>query len=766
VFDAAKKLVHDKTGLPPERMLTAATHTHAAIRAVHIGTQPADDDYHDFLARRIADAVVQAEKNLAPAQIGFGSFERPELVSCRRVLCKPGSVGANPFGETGERIKSVAGRSSAVIGPAGPVDPQFSVLSIRHADGKPLAVLGNFSVHYCGGYRRGLVSADYFGHYAEELERRLSAGEDHPPFVGLMSNGTSGNTGSIQRGGKSYAPFEWMKLSARSLAADTLKSIATIEHRSDVTLAMEESELTLAVRRPDEERLKWAQGVLANPSAELPHRWSKVYAQEALHLSKYPETVTIKLQAIRIGEAAIAAAPSEVFAETGLAIKKGSPHQRTFTIELANGYGGYLPPRKQHELGGYETWPARSSFLEVAAEAKIRTGVLRLLNKVATHREPHSSLPHPVDNPDSILMLDLPESGRDADKIDFKTLPRVPSRHAVISDVRERGGKWVNQHAYLVHHAGRYWAMWSDGPGVPQVRSERHRNVVPGHDRPGTRVSFATSEDGLHWSKPQDLSGPPRRDGFGWIARGFWIRGGELLALASHFNAPGYRGEGLSLEAFRWSPDKQSWVAHGTVKDDTLNNFPPKRLPSGEWMMTRRDHAGQVSVLMGGREAFDRWEIQPVARYDGKQKPEEPYWYVLPDGKSLVGLIRDNAGSKRLLRTFSTDNGRTWSRIVKTNFPDATSKFFALRTSRGDYALVSNSNARRRDPLTLAISSDGLVYRNLFSLVGGRHVDYPHVIEHDGSLLISFSGAKQTVEVLKVPIASVDSLIAGRRESD
>ena len=41
-------------------------------------------------------------------------------------------------------------------------------------------------------------------------------------------------------------------LSSDILAAETLKVIDKIEHRSDVTLASQESELTLAVRRPDE----------------------------------------------------------------------------------------------------------------------------------------------------------------------------------------------------------------------------------------------------------------------------------------------------------------------------------------------------------------------------------------------------------------------------------------------------------------------------------------------------------------------------------
>jgi len=759
VFDAAKKRVQQQSGLPANRMLMAATHTHAAVRAIHIGTSPLDDEYHQLLARRIADAVMQAEKNLTPARIGYASFEKPEYVGCRRFLCQPGSVGANPFGERDERIKSVAGTSTAVIEPAGPVDQQVSIVSVQHADGKPLAVLSNFSAHYCGGYRRGLVSADYFGHYAAALEAKLSAGEDRPPFAGILSNGTSGDTASIQRGGQSYAAFEWMQTSARALARETLKTIEEIEHHSDVTLGMKEVELELAVRRPNQKRLKWASEVLANPRGPHPHRWSTVYAHEARHLSSFPETAKLKLQAVRVGEIAIAAIPCEVFAETGLAIKKESPHRFTFTIELANGYGGYLPPREQHKLGGYETWPARSSFLEVDAESKIRPQTLQLLREVKATRCAGASPSHPQKNPQSPLMLDLPQTGTEPAKIDFAQLPRVPSQHATISDVRDRGGKWVNQHGYLTVHAGRYWAMWSDGPGVPHVAPERHRNVVPGHDRPGTRVSYATSEDGLKWSRPQDLSGPPREEGFGWIARGFWVREGALLALASHFNAPGYRGRGLSLEAFRWDQDKQKWLRHGTVHPDTLNNFPPKRLPTGDWMMTRRDHRGDVSVLIGGTQAFDQWKVRPLASYGGQQKPEEPYWYVLPDGKNLVGLIRDNSGSKRLLRTFSTDHGRSWTPITRTNFPDATSKFFALRTSRGDYALVSNANPRGRDPLTLALSSDGLTYRRLFRLVGGRHVDYPHMIEHQGHLLISFSSAKQTVEVLKVPLSAVDELI-------
>jgi hypothetical protein len=82
----------------------------------------------------------------------------------------------------------------------------------------------------------------------------------------------------------------------------------------------------------------------------------------------------------------IAAIPNEVYGITGLTIKKDSPLQPTFNIELANGAEGYLPPPDQHPLGGYTTWRARTSFLEVDAEPKIRAKLLELLNQVAKER--------------------------------------------------------------------------------------------------------------------------------------------------------------------------------------------------------------------------------------------------------------------------------------------------------------------------------------------------------------------------------------------
>ena len=99
-------------------------------------------------------------------------------------------------------------------------------------------------------------------------------------------------------------------------------------------------------------------------------------------MKDYPNQVPLIIQVMRIGDLGIAAIPCEAFAEVGLAIKQHSPFKQTFTIKLANGYNGYLPTPEQHKLGGYETWRARSSYLEAEAAPKILDTLMALFARV------------------------------------------------------------------------------------------------------------------------------------------------------------------------------------------------------------------------------------------------------------------------------------------------------------------------------------------------------------------------------------------------
>ncbi len=376
VVDRVKRLVNQRTGLAMDRILIAGTHTHMAPRMVGIGKTEIDLEYYETFVQRTAESVGLAIDRLAPAKIAWASQDVPEFCENRRWIMKEGSVGPNPFGATGERVVMGGRPAENRLRPAGPIDPQLSVLSVQSRDGRPIAVLGNYSIHYTC-YAARVISADYFGGFCRHVEEMLANGRGAAETpVGIMTNGTSGNIGrpgggieNIDRVGKHLA----------TIAADLIQRT---EHRSDLSLAMCQSELELTLRRPDEERIAWAKAVLAGRWDQPAHGWKNIYAQNALQLAEYPATWQLVMQAIRIGSMGIAAIPCEVFAETGLAIKRSSPLQPTFSIELANGYFGYLPPPEQFELGGYETWPAVSSCLEIEAEPKIRNEALKLLARV------------------------------------------------------------------------------------------------------------------------------------------------------------------------------------------------------------------------------------------------------------------------------------------------------------------------------------------------------------------------------------------------
>lgn len=386
VMDEAKRLIEEGTGIPPGRVLIAATHTHSTPRAVTgLSGEAAHKEYLHYLARRISEGVRRAAHELAPARIGWGSFEERRHVRNRRWFVEGAEERENPFGERGERVVMNPG-AKGLIKPAGPVDPEVFVVSVRHEDGRPLALLANYSLHYVGGIPAGTVSADYFGAYAAEMTRLLGADGQDPPFVAMMSNGTSGDVNARDPAAEPEraGPYSQMRRVAADLAAGTLEAMRAMRHSGDVRLAAASTELRLGVRKPDAARLAWAEKNAHAGRKLVRLSRPQIYAREALELARLPDTVSVPMQAFCIGGLGIAAIPNEVFAETGLALKKGSPFPgSTFTIELANGYYGYLPTARQHEWGGYETWPARSSMLETGAEAKIRAAALDLLGRLA-----------------------------------------------------------------------------------------------------------------------------------------------------------------------------------------------------------------------------------------------------------------------------------------------------------------------------------------------------------------------------------------------
>lgn len=63
--------------------------------------------------------------------------------------------------------------------------------------------------------------------------------------------------------------------------------------------------------------------------------------------------VLVPVSVVRLGNAAFASNPFELYLEFGQRLKARSLAEQTFVVQLANGVGGYLPSRRAEELGGY-----------------------------------------------------------------------------------------------------------------------------------------------------------------------------------------------------------------------------------------------------------------------------------------------------------------------------------------------------------------------------------------------------------------------------
>ncbi|HOV60846.1 MAG TPA: neutral/alkaline non-lysosomal ceramidase N-terminal domain-containing protein [Candidatus Hydrogenedentes bacterium] len=387
VFDAARRLVVERCGIPPEHLMMSATHTHTGPAVTPLFQSDPDPAYVAALPGCIADAVEQAVRALEPAAFAFGSGTVPDEVFNRRWFVTPALLRPDPFGNTVDRVRMNPPQGDrGLVCPAGPTDPEVVVWGFRRADGSPLALLACYALHYVGGVEDGAVSADYFGRFRAMVEETLARESGGRPVLAMLANGASGDINNINWPGQPvrYQPYEKMESVARKVADEALRVYGSAGWQEQVPRVrgrMVEIEAGVRLPRPDE--VDRARAMLAQVGEGPLKTWEEIYARETVLLADYPGKVRVPLYVLGIGDACAVGLPCEAFCRIGLTIKRASPCAGTMVIGLANGYYGYLPTTEQHLLGGYETWRARSSYLAPDTDESVLRAVLPLLNDMA-----------------------------------------------------------------------------------------------------------------------------------------------------------------------------------------------------------------------------------------------------------------------------------------------------------------------------------------------------------------------------------------------
>jgi len=358
IFDDAARIIEKREGIPFENILLNATHTHHAPTTITVHGYHRDEVFCGRLRDAMVEAVGRARKRLlrgSPCEMLFRQGEEATVGQNSRLLLGDGS------------IYWVGPRDDAVR-PTGPFDPELPVLAFRQPGGSLEALIFNHSTHCIGTREGGKRSPGFYGLAAQDLEAELGG-------TVIFVSGAFGSTHNLKLRGSE---------SARRITDAVRKALQGAAPREVPVVRSLKKEFTYRVRHFDEEKEDAAVVAYCNRrvggSKYIIDVFRKMRKSLKPHQGQERKTW---IQALRIGDVAIAAAPGELFTGLGVEIKRRSPFPRTYIAGVANDCIGYIPDEEAFDLGGYQVWTGLHSNVARGTGERMVEEVLALLDELS-----------------------------------------------------------------------------------------------------------------------------------------------------------------------------------------------------------------------------------------------------------------------------------------------------------------------------------------------------------------------------------------------
>ena len=398
VADDMRNAVVKATGLDRNAVILHASHTHdgghlamkqkMGASSIGRGEDEISDIYRRMAVSRVADAAVNALRNLKPAKLSYQRSTAKRISFGRRYLMKDGRVRTNPGVNNPDIDKP--------YGP--PADEEVQVLRIDCEGDKPICVI-NFQTHP-DVVGNETLTADWPG-----LTRTVFEAATMGKTRCIVLNGTQGDVNHVN-----VMPRPGERNGLKRDFDDVDRGYDHAWHMANVLagsalsvwmkcIPLESGEVRFAMRQvrvpankakdTDEKNLAWAEKVWAmhqaGKDAELPWKGMELTTEVArarriINMSKHADFHDLPLYGITIGKSvAFGGFPGEPFNDIGKRVKKESPFTITLLTCLTNGSRGYVPFSDAYQTGGYES--ATSPFGPSVADDLI-AGKLKLLNSL------------------------------------------------------------------------------------------------------------------------------------------------------------------------------------------------------------------------------------------------------------------------------------------------------------------------------------------------------------------------------------------------
>ncbi len=355
------KRIEEYTGITRENIMIAFTHSHTAIPFRFEGIAFEDDaivkdsikGYVDVFARLVADCVTLANLRLKKGVPSFGKGEVNGISFCRDYYMKNGTPQTNPPRTSPEIIKSVTES-----------DKELPVLMIKDEMNTPMGAIIGFACHAdCVSGEK--LSGDYISVLSKELKKVY--GED---FVTIFLLGCSGDVNHFDISKTSDSSDHYVKM-GKKIAAEAVKTAELSKILKNEEINSQLEYITIPRRKVEKEiiedarktiaTIKEKKGVKISADNTDPEQYKLAMAKRLISfLDTTPETFSVPVQCIQIGEFTIYGFNSEIFTEFGKIVKEGDGTGINLVATLCNEAFGYVPTRDMFYDTIYESRPGSS----------------------------------------------------------------------------------------------------------------------------------------------------------------------------------------------------------------------------------------------------------------------------------------------------------------------------------------------------------------------------------------------------------------------
>ncbi|MDO4845178.1 MAG: hypothetical protein Q3977_01040 [Oscillospiraceae bacterium] len=365
-----REAISEKTGLPKDRIFISASHTHSGPDPR--SEIPAAAKYRtEQLIPALCDAAYRALVDLKPAKLSYGSIE-VGTPTCRMNFDRHYNVvekgKEDNYTEDDKHFADFTQpqywkdkEHYSFVEHWEKQDPMLHIMRFER-DGADDVLLFNFAAHatFVGTARGTLVSSDWPGATVQRIEKLFpdtkcaflqGCAGNMVPETKIESEGLLGLTTGPSCDHHAYASV--IAGYARRLLKKGMKDSET------ATLSVLQEIVTFPYDHSSDHLLPKAQQALevfdqeGNTPAAREHCYSfgfrSVYTCVGIRKhAGLPETGEVELNAIRIGDCAIATLPFEPYCSTGEYIREHSPFALTIANGYSCGYQSYLPTLSVH----------------------------------------------------------------------------------------------------------------------------------------------------------------------------------------------------------------------------------------------------------------------------------------------------------------------------------------------------------------------------------------------------------------------------------